>query len=485
VSLTSLNDWVKDKQFVRLQSSVKDENIAVIRGKHGATQSVDIYDLVAGDIILLETGSRIPADALLIEGTDITVDEKRYSNGADAPVVRKTVATPDNLDSYPDPFLLSETLIASGSGKAVVCCVGEKSRRGVVSPKLDTTTKTPLQRKLENLGANFTKWGLYGAIAILVANVVNFIIRFSAIADYKNKTTSEIINEIVEMLTLSITIIIVAVPEGLPLAITLSLAYSVMRMKDDGVLVRNLESPEVMGRVDEIVTGKTATLTSNDMKVDSFYAQSLLIRNTRKNTLFNCELFPNVIDLIQESIVYNCEARIEMDDKAFYNPVGNGTEVGFLRFLQDAEIPVHDIIKKKYGKIEAVVPFSSSRKRSVTAINHPDNEGLVRVFVKGAPEIVVAKCTRTFDIDGKQIPLLDGQINYILNDILIQKFTTVGFRTIAFAYKDFPVEEFQNMKEQYNNFATEEDRTILETQLTFLGLFALFDPLRQKVSRAV
>lgn len=135
------------------------------------------------------------------------------------------------------------------------------------------------------------------------------------------------------MLTLSITVIIVAVPEGLPLAITLSLAYSVMRMKDDGVLVRNLESPEVMGRVDEIVTGKTATLTSNEMKVDSFYAQSLLIRNTRKNTLFNCELFPNVIDLIQESIVYNCEARIEMDDKAYYVPVGNGTEVGFLRFL--------------------------------------------------------------------------------------------------------------------------------------------------------
>lgn len=263
MSLTSLNDWIKDKQFVRLQSSVKDEDIAVIRGKHGATQSINIYELVAGDVVLLETGSRIPADCLLVEGTDITVDEKIYASGAESPIVRKNVATPENVDSLPDPFLLSETLIASGSGKAVVCCVGAKSRRGVKQPKLDTTTKTPLQRKLENLGSVFTKWGLYGSLAILLANVVNFTIKFTAIDDYKAKPASEIIDEIVEMLTLSITVIIVAVPEGLPLAITLSLAYSVMRMKDDGVLVRNLESPEVMGRVDEIVTGKTATLTSN------------------------------------------------------------------------------------------------------------------------------------------------------------------------------------------------------------------------------
>ena len=150
-------------------------------------------------------------------------------------------------------------------------------------------------------------------------------------SDYQ--TAAQIIPNIVSLFTIPITIIIVAVPEGLPLSITLALAYSVMRMKNDGVLVRDLESPERMGRVEEIVTGKTATLTANDMKVDSFYVQSLLIRNTRKNTLFNCELFPNVIDLVQESILFNCEARIEMDDKAYYVPVGNGTEVGFLRFL--------------------------------------------------------------------------------------------------------------------------------------------------------
>lgn len=136
-----------------------------------------------------------------------------------------------------------------------------------------------------------------------------------------------------------------------------------------------------------------------------------------------------------------------MNDQAYYVPVGNGTEVGFLRFLQEAEIPIHDLIKKKLGRIEAIVPFSSLRKRSVTAVRLPENENIVRVYVKGAPEIIVSKCARTFDIEGKIAPLQDSETNYILNDILIQKFTTVGFRTLAFAYKDFTLEEFQDLKE--------------------------------------
>ena len=158
----------------------------MIRGKHGATQSVNIYHLVVGDVILLETGARIPADCLLIEGTDITVDEKIYSGGDQPVVVRKSVATSENVNDHADPFLLADTLIASGSGKAVVCVVGKKSRRGAHEPELDTSTKTPLQKKLENLGSIFTKWGLYAAIAILIASAVNFIIKTSTMSDYQS-----------------------------------------------------------------------------------------------------------------------------------------------------------------------------------------------------------------------------------------------------------------------------------------------------------
>jgi len=259
---------MKDKQFVRLQSKVKNEDIAVIRGKYGATQSVNIYKLVVGDIILLETGCRVPADCLLVEGTDITVDESEYYP-ENTKATKKSVLNDDTYEEGADPFLLADTLVATGTGKAVVLNVGKESRRNY-NAKLDTSTKTPLQNKLENLGAFFTKWGVYGAIVIFVANVINFIIKVSAFEEYQR--ADYILKQISDMLTLSITIVIVAVPEGLPLAITLSLAYSVMRMKKDGILVKNLVAPEVMGRVNEICTGKTATLTKNEMKVDQFYA---------------------------------------------------------------------------------------------------------------------------------------------------------------------------------------------------------------------
>ena len=181
VSITSANDWVKDKSFVRLQSESKNEDIAVIRGKFGATQSVNIYDLVVGDIVLLETGCRVPADCVLIDGQDITVDETFY-NKDNRRATKKLVATADNFDECPDSILLANSLVATGSGKAVVCAVGARSRRGIHEEKLDTTSKTPLQVKLQNLGGTFTKYAIIAAGVILVAYIVNFILRISTMA---------------------------------------------------------------------------------------------------------------------------------------------------------------------------------------------------------------------------------------------------------------------------------------------------------------
>lgn len=331
VSITALNDWMKDKQFVKLQSDVKDEDIAVIRGKYGATQSVNIYDLVAGDVILLETGSRVPADCILIESQDMTVDESFY-NKAEGHSAKKSAASEENFNTGSDPFLLSQTLVITGVGKAVVAAVGRNSRRGVEEEKLDTESKTPLQTKLENLGSTFTKWGIYASIAILIANFINLTFTLIFNEAIRNDAP-KIIKSIVDYLTLSIAIIIVAVPEGLPLAISLSLAYSVRKMKDDQILVKNLYSPEVMGTVEEICTGKTATLTKNEMQVRQFYTQGKLVHNARKNTLLNCELEQNTLELVKESILFNTETRIEMADNALYIPVGNGTEVGLVTFL--------------------------------------------------------------------------------------------------------------------------------------------------------
>jgi len=124
VAIGAANDYMKDKQFLDLLSDVKDEEIPVIRGKYGATQSVNVFELVVGDIILLETGSRVPADCLLVEGEDVICDENFYIPGPDPVYVKKAVATESTISRNPDPFLLSNTLVSNGYGKAVVLAVG-------------------------------------------------------------------------------------------------------------------------------------------------------------------------------------------------------------------------------------------------------------------------------------------------------------------------------------------------------------------------
>jgi Ca2+-transporting ATPase len=357
VLVTAWNDWNKDKLFVNLQSDIKNEYVTVIRGKQGTTSSINIYDLNVGDVALLEAGCRIPADCIMIEGQDVTVDEARYNNDHQSQVMVKNVATKENLFSYPDPFLISGTIMNTGACKVVVAAVGKFSRRGITEEKLDTETKTPLQKRLENLAARFTKWGVIAALMIAVATAINTVVTVSINSNagwvYFFKAISKIITNI-------LIIIMVAVPEGLPMTIAISLAFSVKRMIDDGILVKNLESPEMMGSVTEICTGKTGTLTYGDgMTVEMFYTQSREIKNNRDNTFLNCDLDEETVKLIKESILFNCSAHIEMNDEAMFEARGNGTEVGLINFLQANDIDVNTFMKQKNCRIEAVVPFDA------------------------------------------------------------------------------------------------------------------------------
>lgn len=144
-----------------------------------------------------------------------------------------------------------------------------------------------------------------------------------------------------------------------------------------------------MGQVTELCTGKTGTLTTEEMTVVKFYAQDTEVLNSRKSTLRNCHLQESIVDLIIESIVYNNRAHIEINEDSFYIPVGNGTDVSLLKWLQAAEIPVHDFVKQKNDIILAEVPFSTDRKRSIVAVRHPLVEDTVRIYIKGAPELVL------------------------------------------------------------------------------------------------
>jgi Ca2+ transporting ATPase len=177
--------------------------------------------------------------------------------------------------------------------------------------------------------------------------------------------TGKIFFRISNQLNYAVVLWMVSVPEGLPLAIGISIAFSVVKMYNDKLIVRKLEAPENLGTVDEILCGKTSTITTGYMKVDKFHTVqnqdfSELKKNSRKNTFFNCNLDPYVKELIQESIMFNCDARIEMKGKNF-EPVGNSTECAFLRFLQDAEVPVHSLIKYKLTETKVTIPFQSSK----------------------------------------------------------------------------------------------------------------------------
>jgi magnesium-transporting ATPase (P-type) len=206
--------------------------------------------------------------------------------------------------------------------------------------------------------------------------------------------TSYLFSKLAYQFNFAIVLWMVSVPEGLSLAIGISLAFSVMTMYNDNILVRNLDAPEKMGAIEEICCGKTGTITTGNMKVAQFHCEKTeVIKNTRKNTLLNCELSGLALRLIQESILFNCESRIEMD-QTVYKPVGNSTEVSFLKFLQDAEIPVHLLIQKKLGNVRAVCPFSSITKRSITVVRNPDEPDIVTFYMKGAPEVVVRHCDR-------------------------------------------------------------------------------------------
>mmetsp|Transcript_18407 Transcript_18407/g.28237 ORF Transcript_18407/g.28237 Transcript_18407/m.28237 type:complete len:222 (+) Transcript_18407:995-1660(+) len=192
-------------------------------------------------------------------------------------------------------------------------------------------------------------------------------------------------------LNLLVVLAVVSIPEGLPLTIGVSLAFSVMSMFKDRILIRQLDAPEKMGGVDEILCGKTGTITEGQMRVSQFHCESRKIKNSRKDTFLNCELHPETVERVKDCIMYNSEAKVEMT-ATHYVPVGNGTDSCLLRFLQDADVPIHLLVNRKLGRVRAQSPFSSEKKRSAIALLHPDRPDTVSIYVKGAPEVVMALC---------------------------------------------------------------------------------------------
>ena len=492
-TFTAGTQKLQNKQFLKLHDEFKNEEVAVIRGQNGLSASCRVTELVVGDLIIVESGMRVPVDCVLIRGHDITVDEALYCEDKET-IVPKSLSLgtleDNNHTENPDPFLLSQSLVLSGQGVAVVCCVGKSTLISSIEgeKELDSGDAdfTPLQQKLDNIAQQLGNWGYAAGFVVFVATCAYYLVKVTFTSQKVFDTTT--LTQVLENFTLAVAVIIVAVPEGLPLSISIAMAFSVDKLMKEKLLIKQLSASESMGSVTEICTGKTATLTENKMRVHAFYTGEQSFQNKTKDSLTKSGINQNLVRIINNCIIYNNAAKIEMSDDAMYVPTGNGTEVGMLNLLSDNEISIYEQFKDREAQcdVETEIPFSSYRKRSLVALKDMrDDSEKVKIVVKGAPEFVLTQCTQAFSRDGRVVNLTHQERDRILRDEIEGKFCKRNLRAIVYAYKEISLNDYLNQREMNNDFITDDDRSVLEQELTFVAAFALEDKLREGVSSVI
>lgn len=185
--------------------------------------------------------------------------------------------------------------------------------------------------------------------------------------------------------------------------------------------------------------------------------------------------------LLTEGVLFNCSARVERSPTGVYEAKGNCTEVGLINFLMFAGVNAADQLKRKEDRILEIIPFNSARKRACTVVRHPDDDHKVRVFLKGAPEIVLDYCSSTFDNHGSVIPLTESDKKELVQNVITNGFAKKAFRTLLISYRDYSYDEYLHIKAANNGFASEKDREALEKDMTVIAIYALMDPLREEI----
>nr|XP_023422895.1 plasma membrane calcium-transporting ATPase 4 isoform X2 [Cavia porcellus] len=508
VLVTAFNDWSKEKQFRGLQSRIEQEQkFSIIR--NGQLIQLPVAEIVVGDIAQVKYGDLLPADGILIQGNDLKIDESSLTGESDH--VRKS------LDQ--DPMLLSGTHVMEGSGRMVVTAVGVNSQTGIIFTLLGANeddedekkkkaktqdgvaleiqplnsqegtdneekekkiTKVPkkeksvLQGKLTRLAVQIGKAGLIMSAITVVILILYFVIDNFVIQGrpWLPECTAVYIQYFVKFFIIGVTVLVVAVPEGLPLAVTISLAYSVKKMMKDNNLVRHLDACETMGNATAICSDKTGTLTMNRMTVVQAYIGGTHYRQIPSPDI----LPPKVLDLIVNGISINCAytSKILPPEKEGGLPrqVGNKTECALLGFVtnlkHDYQAVRNEVPEEKLYK---VYTFNSVRKSMSTVICKPS--GGFRMFSKGASEIILRKCNRILDKTGEALPFKSKDRDDMVRTV-IDPMACEGLRTICIAYRDFDDTEP----------AWDNENEIL-TELTCIAVVGIEDPVRPEVPDAI
>ncbi len=439
-------EYKADKEFALLNQVNDDEPVQVMR--NGKITEVPKKEVVVGDVVILNTGNEVPADGHLLEAVALNIDESTLTG---EPVAHKTV-NPDDFDpeaTFPSDAAMRGTTVMEGHGIMEVTAVGDKTENGKVfeAAQIDNSVKTPLNEQLDRLGTliSYTSYVFAGLIVAgrLFMYFTNPGIEFEWVG---------FMAYFLQTLMIAVTLVVVAVPEGLPMAVTLSLAYSMRRMLKTNNLVRKMHACETMGATTVICTDKTGTLTRNQMQVSSTDFYGLEGQRLDGSSLSGT---------IAEGIAVNSTAQLDLTEPSHPKALGNPTEGALLLWLNAQGV---DYLSLRQGvKIVEELPFSTERKFMATVIERPDGSHML--YVKGAPEIVYGLC-RKYPAEATREAV----------DARLLMYQNQAMRTLGFACAELAAGVDPDLK----NLAADAN-----VALDFLGFVAIADPVRPDVPDAV
>lgn len=444
---------VKAARAFEVLNTVNDDVMVTVM-RNGKVQEVPRKDIVVGDVVLLNTGDEVPADGFLLESNSLQINESTLTG---EPVISKTTveADFDKEATYPSNRVLRSTTVVDGHGIMLVDLVGDATEYGKVNQGalIDNNLDTPLQIQLKRLASLISKLGYAAAAVTFILLTVKFFVTGGSAG------SMEIVSELLNNFMIAVTLIVVSVPEGLPMSVTLSLALSMNRMLKTNNLVRKMHACETMGATTVICTDKTGTLTQNMMQVheSSFFA--LDAQNLANDETGN---------LIKEGIAVNSTANLNRTGDAV-KTIGNPTEAALLLWLESQGADYQPL--REGAKVLSQLTFSTERKYMATVVQSP-LIGKRVLYVKGAPEIVLGCCS-TVKMPDKDAPA--GECRAAIEAKLLE-YQNMAMRTLGFAYR---------ILDDSDNVAPYENGRLAIANLNFIGFVAISDPVRADVPDAV
>ena len=445
---------VKANRAFDVLNTVNDD-ILVTVVRNGKITEVPRKDIVVGDIVMLGTGDEIPADGHLLEAVSLQVNESTLTG---EPMIGKTTnpADFDEEATYPSNVVMRGTTVVDGHGVMQVEKVGDATGYGKVyeGSQIENNIDTPLQIQLKGLANVISKAGYTIAVLTFVALTAKLIL------SGQEYSVMEWISHLLNFFMVAVTLIVVSVPEGLPMSVTLSLALSMNRMLKTNNLVRKMHACETMGATTVICTDKTGTLTQNQMQVHETKFYNLTDQKLGDNDLSR---------LIQEGIAVNSTANLERTDGTV-KTLGNPTEAALLLWLNAQGVDYLPL--REEAEVISQLTFSTERKYMATVVKSP-LLGKKVLYVKGAPEIVLGNCRRVM-MNGNMVPTETARPG-IEQQLLA--YQNQAMRTLGFAY--------QILEEGDNEAPYTDGRLNKDLDLTYLGIVAISDPVRKDVPAAV